>query len=139
MAPHLHDGQDRAVSGPGVLCVLDEIGDGEAKGFMLADGREIFVVREGRGVYGYLNSCPHQGTPLDWTPDKFISEDSGLILCAMHGAQFEIADGTCVSGPCQGDRLTPVPVEVDDGDRVVLTEARVAPAGDQMGLARGQC
>ena len=109
------------VSEPAVLCRLDAIEDGEGKGFALPDGREIFVVRDGTSVYGYLNSCPHQGTPLDWTPDRFISADSGLILCATHGAQFEIADGVCVSGPCEGDRLTAVSVAVDGKDRVVLT------------------
>ena len=107
-----------------VLCPLEAIEDGEAKGFALADGREIFVVRDGASVYGYLNSCPHQGTPLDWTPDRFISADSGLILCATHGAQFEIADGMCVSGPCEGDRLCPVSVAVDGEGRVVLSSGR---------------
>ncbi len=110
------------MTGPLALCALDEIEDGAAKGFTLADGRDIFVVREGDAVFGYLNSCPHQGTPLDWTPDSFISEDSGLILCATHGAQFEIADGTCVSGPCEGDRLTPVPLKIDQAGRIVLRD-----------------
>ena len=108
---------------PRVLCRLDDIEDGQAKGFVLGEGverLEIFVVRDGCNVYGYENACPHQGTPLDWTPDKFISDDSGLILCATHGAQFEIEDGTCVAGPCTGDRLRPVPVILDAEDRVVL-------------------
>jgi nitrite reductase/ring-hydroxylating ferredoxin subunit len=102
------------------LCQLDDIEDGEAKGFALADGRDIFVVRAGARVFGYLNSCPHQGTPLDWTPDRFISEDSGLILCATHGAQFEIDSGLCVNGPCQGDCLTRVAVALDPAGAVVL-------------------
>lgn len=106
----------------GALCRLTDIEDGAAKGFTLADGRDVFVVRAGNAVFGYVNSCPHQGTPLDWTPDTFISEDSGLILCATHGAQFEIADGLCVSGPCAGDRLRPVPVRVDVSGVVVLAE-----------------
>lgn len=118
-----------------VLCQLSDIEDGQAKGFTLGDGearRDIFVVREGDAVYGYVNSCPHQGTPLDWTPDTFISEETGLILCATHGAQFEIADGLCVAGPCQGDRLKPVAVAVDAEGRVVLADApsdRLDPVG----------
>lgn len=110
------------MSAQGPLCDLKEIEDGEAKGFTLADGRDIFVVRAGRHVHGYLNSCPHQGTPLDWAPDVFISEESGLILCATHGAQFEIGDGLCVSGPCEGLHLTPVAVRVEAGGAVVLGE-----------------
>jgi len=108
------------VSGRRVLCPLDRIANGAARGFSLDDGREIFVVRAGRTLHGYVNSCPHRGTPLDWTPDKFICARSGLILCATHGARFRIADGACVAGPCVGDRLTPVAVEIDPRGRVVL-------------------
>ncbi|MFQ5467731.1 MAG: Rieske (2Fe-2S) protein [Kiloniellaceae bacterium] len=102
------------------LCRLDHIVDGQARGFMLPDGREIFVVREGAAVYGYLNVCPHQCMPLDWTPDRFISDDTGLVLCATHGAMFEIADGLCVSGPCTGAYLRAVPVRVDADGQVMV-------------------
>lgn len=107
-----------------VLCRLDDIEDGQAKGFTLGEGpgeREIFVVREDDRVLGYVNSCPHLGTPLNWQDDVFISDDSGLILCATHGALFEIADGACVSGPCEGQALEAVPVAVDAQGRVVLS------------------
>ncbi len=106
-----------------VLCRLDDIEDGQAKGFTLGQGpeaREIFVVREGARVFGYVNSCPHLGTPLDWQGDRFISLDSGLIMCATHGALFEIADGFCVDGPCVGKNLEPVPVVIDADGRVRL-------------------
>ena len=113
------------MSGQDTLCLVSDIEDGEGRGFALGDGRDIFVVREGGAVYGYVNACPHQGTPLDWTPDTFISDDTGQILCATHGAQFEIADGACVSGPCAGDRLTPVPLRVDGSGRISV-RARAA-------------
>ncbi len=108
-----------------VLCRLDDIEDGQAKGFTLGagrDAREIFVVREDGQVFGYVNSCPHLGTPLNWQDDRFISDDSGLILCATHGAQFEIEDGACVAGPCAGQALEAVPVVLDADGRVVLIE-----------------
>ena len=115
---------DRApATGGRVLCQLDDIEDGQAKGFTLGAGpgeREIFVVREDGRVFGYLNSCPHLGTPLNWDGDRFISDDSGLILCATHGALFEIEDGDCVSGPCAGQALEAVPVALDAQGRVVL-------------------
>ncbi len=107
-----------------VLCRLDDIEDGQAKGFTLGSGleaREIFVVREDGQVFGYVNSCPHLGTPLNWDGDRFVSDDSGLILCATHGALFEIEDGDCVSGPCTGEALEAAPVTVDAQGRVVLT------------------
>lgn len=116
-------------TGGRVLCRLDDIEDGQAKGFTLGaspggegpGAREIFVVREDDRVLGYVNSCPHLGTPLNWQDDVFISDDSGLILCATHGALFEIADGACVSGPCEGQALEAVPVTVDAQGRVVLS------------------
>jgi nitrite reductase/ring-hydroxylating ferredoxin subunit len=126
-----------------VLCKLDDIEDGQAKGFTLVEepggagpggagpggagsggaepgAREIFVVREDDRVFGYVNSCPHQGTPLNWQDDRFISDDSGLILCASHGALFEIEDGACVSGPCAGQALKAVALALDVEGRVVL-------------------
>ena len=50
-----------------VLCRLDEITDGESRGFeyeLEDDDIEFFVVRKGQSVYGYFNDCPHIGTPL---------------------------------------------------------------------------
>ena len=106
-----------------LLCRLGDIEDGEAKGFLLGEGveqRDIFVVRDGARAFGYVNSCPHVGTPLDWTPDEFMSGDGGHIMCRTHGALFEIADGTCIAGPCIGDRLTPVALELDGEGRIIL-------------------
>ena len=115
--------------GPGrhALCRLDEIEDGEGKGFTLGEGPdalEIVVVREGERVYGYVNSCPHTGTPLEWVENQFMSEDGGYILCHTHGALFRIEDGHCVAGPCVGDALRPVAVERDGTDQVVLVLER---------------
>lgn len=99
-----------------VLCRLDEIEDGGARGFSLSDcAREIFVVRRDDAVYGYVNSCPHIGTPLEFLPDRFLTADRREILCSTHGARFEIATGRCISGPCRGQRLHPVPVRVAEG------------------------
>ena len=50
------------------LCALAELADPGAKGFEIErDGRRvrIFVVRRGRQVFGYVNSCPHVGVPLN--------------------------------------------------------------------------
>jgi naringenin degradation protein FdeD len=120
------DRQAAVASAGQVLCRLDEIPDGAAKGFDLggdAEPLEIFVVREGSRVYAYRNICPHTGSPLDWQPDDFMSEDGSHIMCHTHGALFEIADGFCIAGPCAGDQLRPVAVEVDAAGNVVLGEA----------------
>lgn len=119
------------MSGTGrILCRLDAIADPGGKGFRLdgpSGAREIFVIRRRRQVFGYVNSCPHVGTPLDWQPDQFLSLDKDLIQCSTHGARFEIESGRCVAGPCQGARLMPVSVVVEDG-AVMLAEDPTQPA-----------
>jgi len=61
--------------------------------------------------------------PLDWQPDRFLTADGQRILCATHGAEFGIADGVCVRGPCLGDRLEAVMIQVKDGVILVPEDA----------------
>lgn len=107
-----------------VLCDLAAIPDGRGRGFELVAGdggvRAVFVIRRGRAVHGYLNVCPHAGTPLDFQPDTFVTPDGGAIQCSTHGARFAIEDGRCLAGPCRGMGLTPVPVACDADGRVRL-------------------
>ena len=105
-------------TGGRALCRLADIPDREAKGFTVTapDGaRDIFVYRDGDTIAAFVNSCPHTGGPLDWVPDRFIAPDGEHFLCATHGALFRTSDGVCIAGPCQGNRLTVVPVRVDGG------------------------
>ncbi len=76
---------------------------------------DIFVIRRGEQVFGYVNSCPHAWTPLDWSPDRFTNMEKTHILCATHGAVFEMETGLCIAGPCKGDRLTNFPITVTAG------------------------
>ena len=115
-----------------VLCRLDEIADPGGKGFTLGAGAgriDLFVVRRGQAVHGYLNICPHAGTPLDWQPDVFLDPSKTLIQCASHGALFGIEDGLCVAGPCKGRRLSPIAVRiVESGLECPSVEWPDAPA-----------
>lgn len=104
------------------LCALEEIEDGEARGFVVelaGQPREMLVVRKGSRAWGYRNLCPHIGAALDWAPDQFMDPNGEHIMCAMHGALFRAEDGLCIAGPCTGDRLVPMPVRVEAG-RVLL-------------------
>jgi nitrite reductase/ring-hydroxylating ferredoxin subunit len=100
---------------PLALCRLDELEDPCAKGFEF-DGHPPFflVCREGV-LYAYVNSCPHLGITLEWKRDAFLTRDGALIQCSLHGAQFAPETGFCIWGPCQGDRLRALPVEVRNG------------------------
>ena len=99
------------------LCRLTDIRDGFARGFGPAQGgfTGLFAVRRGDAVFVYVNSCPHLGTPLECQPNRFLSSDRTRIVCATHGAEFTVEDGVCVRGPCLGDRLEPVMIQVKDG------------------------
>jgi nitrite reductase/ring-hydroxylating ferredoxin subunit len=103
---------------PGVrLCALEEIPDPGARGFRFREGDRLFagfVVRRAGSAEGFHDSCPHAGWPLSVLDDRYLTRDGRHILCAGHGALFTL-DGLCVAGPCQGQRLSPWPVEVRDG------------------------
>ncbi len=103
------------------LCALDEIADPGGKGFRFRQDERLFagfVLRQGGDARGFVDSCPHAGWPLSSLDDRYLTRDRRHILCAGHGALFEL-DGTCVAGPCLGERIAPWPVEVRDG--VVFT------------------
>lgn len=111
------------------LCHIADLGNPDSRGFTLrtAGGlQDIFIVHRGAAVHGYLNHCPHTGSPLDWQPHQFLNLDRTLIQCATHMALFRIEDGQCIAGPCAGQALTPVVVVVVDGWVVVEADAIVA-------------
>ncbi|MEJ0018670.1 MAG: Rieske (2Fe-2S) protein [Acetobacteraceae bacterium] len=107
------------------LCRIDDIADGTSKGFPPAPGgyTGLFAVRQGETVFVYVNSCPHIGIALEWTPDRFLSGDGSRIVCATHGAEFRITDGECLRGPCFGDRLEHVAVQIENGTIYVPEDA----------------
>jgi nitrite reductase/ring-hydroxylating ferredoxin subunit len=112
-----------------VLCSLAELESTGSKGFAVGEGDwplRGFIVKSTQGVAAYVNTCPHAGHPLNFKPDRFLTSDRNLILCASHGALFTRDEGLCIAGPCPGQSLTPVPLEVVGG-YVMLAEG-VDPA-----------
>jgi len=107
--------------------VLGSLADLEATGarsFAVGEGDwplRGFLVRTTQGVAAYVNTCPHAGHPLNFKPDRFLTPDRSLILCASHGALFTRDEGLCIAGPCPGQSLRRVPVEVV-GEYVLLAE-----------------
>ena len=76
---------------------------------------EIVLVRRGEKILGYENRCPHTGVPLNWLPDRFLDETGRNIVCATHAANFRVEDGACLFGPCDGQGLKPLPIEIRAG------------------------
>ena len=97
---------------------LDDIDDPGCREFAIGDGDwpfKGFVVRQGDEVFAYQNYCVHVGHPLNWSPDSFLTKDRSAIICASHGAMYEIDTGLCFAGPCAGKSLRPVQLDVRNG------------------------
>lgn len=100
------------------LIALDEIEDGgfaEVEAQIGGDSESLVLYRQGEEVRAWLNVCPHAGRRLDWSPGKFLKSREGHLVCAVHGATFELSQGDCIAGPCRGDSLKSVAVNVADG------------------------
>lgn len=97
---------------------LDEIPPGRSAKFPVQwQGRatEGFVVNVGGRYYAHLNYCAHAGTPLDWWPNEFFSDDGRFLVCGTHGSRFEPDTGRCAGGPCSGRSLVSLQVRISDG------------------------
>lgn len=126
---------------PQHLCRADELpASGHARVFdVLQYGAPVraFALRFQGRVVAYLNRCVHVPTEMDWQPGEFLDEDKRWILCSIHGAAYEPADGRCVGGPCGRGRLTPLRVEERDGEvywypsRDIRPVVFASPASDE--------
>ena len=111
-----------------VLCRLQDIPDGQARGFLPVNREDrLFVVRRGAEVRVYVNSCPHNWRPLDFAQDRFLSGDGREIVCYAHGAHFSIDTGRCTDGVCLGESLIAVPARIEDGMILIPTELPPTP------------
>ena len=99
-----------------VLATLATLPDGATGVQATIEGEpaSLILLKSGDVVRAFHNVCPHAGRPLELAPGRFIVED-GYLLCAAHGASFELQRGDCVAGPCRGDSLRAVPVRVTEG------------------------
>lgn len=81
-----------------------------------AAGYNLMLLRKGLDVYCYINSCPHTGAPLDFIDGRFLAADKQHIQCSTHDALFDIHNGRCVAGPCLGQALKSVAIELINGE-----------------------
>lgn len=81
---------------------------------------EGVVVRVEGELVAFRNVCPHLGDPLDGRTGEFLAERGGVLVCDSHGARFEPRSGRCEAGPCEGERLEKLSVEVDESEEEVV-------------------
>lgn len=108
------------------LIALADLADGdfaEAEATLDGDAESLILYRQGDQVRAWLNVCPHAGRRLDWAPGKFLKSKEGLLVCAAHGASFELGGGQCVAGPCRGSSLRAIALSIIDGD-VLLADSQ---------------
>lgn len=103
----------------GTLVVrLDDLPDHGGKDIVFSDGKmrlQLLVQKIGHQVYVYENRCPHAGTPLNLFNDRFLDGTGKRLICRTHGALFAPENGHCVAGPCKGQYLRAILVEIRDG------------------------
>lgn len=104
-----------------VLARLDELDDPCAI-VALIDGdvsATLIVTRRGGTIAAYRNRCPHAGYPLQRADGRIVVQEGRYLVCGAHGASFTLSEGVCAGGPCNGESLERVAIEVRGG--LVLT------------------
>lgn len=77
--------------------------------------RTTVLVQRFNGIIKvYENRCPHAGTPLNMFDENFLNLEKTHLICRTHGALFDHASGKCTEGPCKGDYLREVAIEITD-------------------------
>jgi nitrite reductase/ring-hydroxylating ferredoxin subunit len=119
--------------GSRAVAKIGELESGKVKKFWLICHKyriDGFLVNDHGQFHAYVNRCRHMPTPLDFIRDQFVSEDGRYLMCYTHGALYEFATGTCISGPCKGEALYRLPVRLEAGEILVG-----CPEGDLKTLA----
>ena len=96
---------------------------------VLQGGRPVraFALRFDGRLRAYLNRCAHVAAEMDWQPGEFLDSDRRWILCSIHGASYEPADGRCVGGPCGRGKLIRLTMAEHDGQACWYPSADVRP------------
>ncbi len=81
----------------------------------------MLILEEGK-YRAFKNLCPHQGRRMDYSLGKFLTTEQGNIVCPAHGAEFNAANGLCTNGPCLGESLQAVHIQLNEEDIFAIVE-----------------
>jgi nitrite reductase/ring-hydroxylating ferredoxin subunit len=77
----------------------------------------ILIRLESGEIRAFKNECQHLPMRLDVrSPFTYWDASGKHLLCSSHGALFRLNDGHCVSGPCAGQHLVQLPIEIRNGE-----------------------
>jgi nitrite reductase/ring-hydroxylating ferredoxin subunit len=94
-------------SAPVVVGGIDDLRPGACISFGLPDGSELAVYNVNGEYYATENLCPHQGAPLS---EGYLCEH--VIECALHGWQFDVRTGECLT---VSEKISTYEVVIEDG------------------------
>jgi nitrite reductase/ring-hydroxylating ferredoxin subunit len=103
-----------------------ELANGEARAVPLEPDelgyrREAIVLIDENGEpRAYLNRCQHIPIPIDSGSGDFFDRDRLHLRCLTHGALYRPIDGFCIAGPCKGESLIALPVQIDAEGWILL-------------------
>lgn len=55
-------------------------------------------------------------------PDQFLDTHHELIQCSLHGAKSNIEDGFCIFGPCWGQKLESLEIQIENDVLKLVTD-----------------
>lgn len=117
-----------------VIATVQEVAPGTVKKFWIICQQyrlDALLVNDGGSFHAYVNRCRHMPTPLDFVRDEFLTDDGKHLRCYTHGAVYEFGSGLCIDGPCKGESLYRLPVQVDKGEVLVgCPEGDLRPLGE---------
>jgi len=86
---------------------VEELADGKSA-FVTVDGVDVALFRRGEEIFAIGNECPHQGGSLC---DGWV--DGDIVTCPLHGWEFDLRSGACMTVP--GESVPRFEVTVEDG------------------------
>lgn len=98
------------------VCGTADLPEGGTRKFRIeCRGKEVdgFVLHVGGKFHAYVNSCAHEGSPLDKLAPAFLTPDRRNIVCSNHGAIYDPHTGKCLAGPCREKSLDRLRLRVE--------------------------
>lgn len=89
---------------PALAAAALQPGKGES---VLLNGRRIAVFNVGGEFFALDDDCPHRGGPLG---PGWLDAEQCKVACPLHGWEFDLRTGACLTVPARPVRSHPVRV-----------------------------